>query len=413
MLLQNAAVPQRPVVGMVGVAQLRCTQSLAVGGANAWHMGKRPLVAELTPEVPVFHDWQCFIKAGVHGQHGTASEQNGMDGQVVDAPQALALPGQVVVTHPLAARALHPHPAVGSRSMPLLLQSLHQVLQVHRPQQIVVVQKQAQCTLHGLQAQIGGGGAAQGLPLWFAVLRHFFLRQRLPDDAQCQPFAWMGRLWVRTTAGVDHHHFNVGIGLQRHAGNGVCQRRPAHAAHDDADQGQLLRRAGQLQGVALQGPAAQCGGQLVFCQCLGRQLPIGFSGMHIGPADKGAHSRHGLCMVAVGMKRFLRGKGFQSLPLEVGYCADIHQRVGLGGRPHFIKKQRNAAMALCSSHACQGQCLVVGVGLGQGRQQKPARLVCTKRLHNALDQRRCMAQLAVPQIPAVGRKQPHGACCCP
>ena len=66
-------------------------------------------------------------------------------------------------------------------------------------------------------------------------------------------------------------------------------------------------------------------------------------------------------------------------------------------------------MALGRSHACQRKCLVVGMGLGEGWQQKPVGLVGAQCFDNAFDQWWCMAQAAVCKIPADGRLQAHDA----
>ena len=216
---------------------------------------------------------------------------------------------------------------------------------------------------------------------------------------------------MQSATGIDNNDLDVGIGLCSHAGDGVDQRGPVHAADDDADQGQLLRCAGQLQGVALKGPAAQAGGDLVLGQCLGRQLPIGFGCLHAGSVDKRAHCGHGLGMAAVGVALFLGCKGFQRTPLAFSHGADVHHGVGLRGRTHLIKQQGDTAMALGCSHARQCQCLVVGMGLGESRQQKPAGLMGLQCPDDAVDQRRCMAQFAVCKVPANGRLQAQYACC--
>ena len=80
MLLQDAAVPRRPVIGMLGITKVRGAQALAVSGANPGHMGKRPEVAELAPEVPIFQYRQGLIKLRAGGQHNAAAEQHSVDG---------------------------------------------------------------------------------------------------------------------------------------------------------------------------------------------------------------------------------------------------------------------------------------------------------------------------------------------
>ena len=85
-LLQNSAVPRRPVIDMLGIAQLGGAQALAVGGTDAGYVHKGGVVTELAPEVPVFHDGKLLIEVRVDSTHRADSEQYRMDGQVVDAP---------------------------------------------------------------------------------------------------------------------------------------------------------------------------------------------------------------------------------------------------------------------------------------------------------------------------------------
>ena len=85
-LFKDSTMPGRPIIGVLRIAQLRCAKALAIGGPDTGYMQKGPLVTELAPEVPVFHDGKLLIEVRVDSTHCAASEQHGMDWQIVDAP---------------------------------------------------------------------------------------------------------------------------------------------------------------------------------------------------------------------------------------------------------------------------------------------------------------------------------------
>ena len=88
-------------------------------------------------------------------------------------------------------------------------------------QQIVIVQKAEVRAARHIQPGVGGGAALQ--------------RPALIHEAQRKRPALFAQGEVAGAMGVDHDHFERGIGLLGDAGQRFGQRGPRHAADDEAD----------------------------------------------------------------------------------------------------------------------------------------------------------------------------------
>ena len=118
-------------------------------------------LAELTPEVPVFEDGQVHIKPDLAIAYSLQAEKHGMDGQKVDAREALGRPGCVIFPNGLAIRTDHLYATVGTCSAGLVVDGLHEPLQVFGGDEVVVVQKQSMAAMGLVKGEVCGFRAAQ------------------------------------------------------------------------------------------------------------------------------------------------------------------------------------------------------------------------------------------------------------
>ena len=110
-------------------------------------MHKGGVRADLQPKIPVFQHGQGFIKATALQGHQTACKQHTVDRKNIRKNQPLTLVRAVIAQHflPLGID----HLGVGVRSMHtgLRLQGVHQLINMPRRKDVVVVQKNAVLTL--------------------------------------------------------------------------------------------------------------------------------------------------------------------------------------------------------------------------------------------------------------------------
>ena len=159
------------------------------------------------------------------------------------------------------------------------------------------------------------------------------------DHAHSQTVRGVRGQRVCSAAGVNHQYFDVGVTLSGKTGNGLLQRRPIHAADNDADQGQLVRICRQPQRLALHGPESHRRDSIRLLQSFGWQVPEGLCRLDARTRTECTQRGQRLGVAAVGVTLFLRVKGLQGLPFKRRNAGDIHQSVRLGWRPDFIEQQ--------------------------------------------------------------------------